>query len=161
MPTAEKYGTQKNGDREDNPVALMIENETYRGMICRKYDNVVDLFSKVAKKFESNGFSVNADLNQLTIEFYNLSEKQEKVLIDKVKHANATGGQTMALIPKMDMYVLYFIRGSDGFAYISNPVRSTETVEMAGTPQLGDPKAYEIVHKVTNALSHILISLGD
>ena len=113
-------------------------------MIKREYGKAVSMFIEVGNTFDRMGFKVSADPNQLTMEFYDLSDKQEKSLLDFVKSVNHSHGHKISLIPENGMYLLYFTRGADGYAYVSNPMRPRETQEQAGTPQLGIPEALEL-----------------
>ncbi len=134
----------------------IYETETVR----RRYDDAVDTFVEAGKAFGRTGYKVNTDPNQLTMEFHNLTESQERALLKLVKDVNQSGGQKISLVPENGAYLLYFMRGNDGYAYVSNPMRSREIPEQAGTPKLGISDAFEIAHNIDISAKRMLEFLG-
>ncbi len=130
----------------------IYETETVR----RRYDDAVDTFVEAGKAFGRTGYKVNTDPNQLTMEFHNLTESQERALLKLVKDVNQSGGQKISLVPGNGMYLLYFMRGNDGYAYVSNPMRPREIPEQAGTPQLGISDAFEIARNIDISAKRML-----
>ena len=126
-----------------------------------KYDNAVRMLYETAKKFDSSGFKVTFDPNQLTMEFTDLTEKQEGALLNLVKKINANGGLKLSLVPGNDMYLLHFMRGNDGYAYVSNPIRQRETPDQAGTPHFNITDAYELGHGLEISAKKLLVLLRN
>ena len=129
--------------------------------IKKKYDNAVRMLYETAKKFDSSGFKVTFDPNQLTMEFTNLTEKQKKVLWEFVEEININGGQKLSMVPMNNSYLLYFMRGNDGYAYVSNPIRQRETPEQAGTPDFNITDAYELAHGLEISAKKLLVLLRN
>ena len=127
----------------------------------KKYDNAVRMLYETAKKFDSSGFKVTFDPNQLTMEFTDLTEKQEIALLNLVKNINANGGTKLSLVPGNNMYLLYFMRGNDGYAYVSNPIRQRETPDQAGTPHFNITDAYELAHGLEISAKKLLVLLRN
>ena len=126
-------------------------------IIKKKYDNAVRMLSEAAKKFDSFGFRVTFDPNQLTMGFTGLTKRQKKVLWGFVEEININGGQKFSVVPMNNMYLLYFMRGNQGYAYLSNPIRQRETVEQAGKPNFNiTDDAYGLVDGLESSAEKLL-----